>query len=103
MRLIRLAPDLCAQVDNEDYERVAYRLWYPHVMDHTTYAYRQIHVHGGRTTQYLHTLITGYRQTDHRDGNGLNNQRANLREATQSQNLMNTCLRKDRVQGCLLG
>lgn len=97
MRTIRLAPDVCAMVDDEDYDRVAYRLWRPHVTEWTTYAIRT--VPGTRSNQYLHTLITGWQQTDHRDGDGLNNLRSNLREATQSQNLMNTRLRKDSQTG----
>jgi hypothetical protein len=38
------------------------------------------------TTQRLHTFLTGFAQTDHRDGDGLNNCRANLRPATNKQN-----------------
>lgn len=34
----------------------------------------------------LHTFLTGFDQTDHRDGNGLNCQRRNLRRATDRQN-----------------
>ena len=37
----------------------------------------------------MHSEITGYARTDHADGNGLNNQRANLRAASASQNAMN--------------
>lgn len=43
---------------------------------------------------YMHRIILGLqhgdqRQGDHRDGNGLNNQRNNLRVVTKSQNMMN--------------
>lgn len=42
----------------------------------------------------MHRLILGVTnpkiKIDHRDGNGLNNQRHNLREATQAQNLANS-------------
>lgn len=44
---------------------------------------------GRMTTIYMHTLITGYRRTDHVNGDGLDNRRANLREATASQNRAN--------------
>lgn len=41
---------------------------------------------------YLHRTLTGFQpgHVDHRDGDGLNNTRANLRVCTQSQNLANT-------------
>lgn len=37
----------------------------------------------------MHTLLTGFECTDHIDGNGLNNCRANLRPATPGQNAAN--------------
>lgn len=44
---------------------------------------------GGRLNQSMHKLITGYARTDHRNGDGLDNRRCNLRSATRSQNLYN--------------
>jgi hypothetical protein len=38
----------------------------------------------------LHKMITGYKRTDHKDGNGLNNQRSNLRDCTHAQNIRNS-------------
>jgi AP2 domain len=37
----------------------------------------------------MHSLIVDYPKPDHIDGNGLNNQRSNLRPATASQNCIN--------------
>lgn len=43
----------------------------------------------GSKTVYMHKLITGFAETDHKDGNGLNNHRSNLRDSTHTQNMQN--------------
>lgn len=43
----------------------------------------------------MHKLITGWLLTDHKDHDGLNNQRHNLREATNTQNLQNMQKRRN--------
>ncbi len=43
-----------------------------------------------RATLYMHDLIMGAKGVDHRDHDGLNNQRSNLRPATEQQNRRNT-------------
>lgn len=40
----------------------------------------------GGAMLYMHTVVSGYQRTDHKDGDGLNNTDENLRDATQSQN-----------------
>ena len=79
-------------VDKEDYEQ--YQLnrykWCVHNnYGRGLYAKTNIKKHDGKhTTLYLHRLImgNGKENVDHKDGNGLNNCRENLRMATRSQN-----------------
>lgn len=62
--------------------------------DSTKYAVRTLHYPGGRHGQIsIHRQILGASDgqiIDHRDGDGLNNTRANIRFATVIQNVLNT-------------
>lgn len=68
----------------------------------TVYAQRRI---GGRKSQktvYLHRVLLPSPEDihiDHIDGNGLNNCRSNLRQATRVQNMCNQRLRVDNQSG----
>ena len=85
-----------ALVDDADYELVSqyrWRVWEQvrNGVKGGPYAVATVATgrRGGRRI-VMHTLITGYKRTDHKDGNGLNNQRSNLRDcASQSYNLAN--------------
>lgn len=84
-----------ALVDGEDYELVSQYRW--HVQEDTRpghrsgpYARTDVRQAGsGFKPLFMHNLIAGYCKPDHVDGNGLNNQRSNLRPATAGQNMMN--------------
>lgn len=77
-------------MDNEDFDQLSKYKWYAAHLGHTWYAQRGIVVGGRRTTQKMHSFLLGSStMLDHADGNGLNNQRANLRHATASQNQAN--------------
>jgi HNH endonuclease len=87
-----------AVVDLEDYDLVMQYRW--HVQDQErrregrlplAYAktYTGMKAPGGRKHISMHTLITGFAEVDHWDGNGLNNRRDNLRDATHAQNMGN--------------
>lgn len=86
MKQIQLIHGICL-VDDEDYEAViAAGRWHSYRCRRTVYVSRNITVNGKPTTQALHTFLTGYRMTDHINGDGLDNRRANLREANHSLN-----------------
>jgi hypothetical protein len=94
VREIALSRGLVALVDDEDYHRVIAvdSKWYAKRHRQTDYARRNVWVNGKRTTVTMHAMITGCPKgllVDHRDGNGLNNRRENLRVATNSQNSKN--------------
>lgn len=79
-----------ALIDSEDFERVSRFKWSAMRRDHCWYAYHWVSVGGGKgTTQYLHQFLTGRLNTDHIDGNGLNNRRSNLRAASTQLNNCN--------------
>ncbi len=80
-------------VDEEDYEKVKHLTWF---LSNKGYAVASTHENGQIVNFYLHRLIVGAEkgdQTDHIDGNRLNNVRANLRRCTPTQNNMNLAKR----------
>lgn len=90
MRAIRLTNGDIAIVDDEDFERVSQHNWYLNRKRNGPYAITKI---DGETVG-MHRFILGLKkgdglQGDHRDGDGLNNCRSNLRIATGSDNQRN--------------
>ena len=93
MKLIPLSQGLYAQVDDLDYKWLSCRKWTVKRNRSIHYAFRQVQTGPKRhATVYMHREITLARpgqQVDHVSGNGLNNQRSNLRLCTHAQNLRN--------------
>jgi hypothetical protein len=97
MKTISLTQGKVALVDDENFEWLSQFKWYArkHILKNRTnwYAVRNITVASGKQkTVQMHRIIAavaGFPQIDHRDGNGLNNQRENLRPATCRQNQHN--------------
>lgn len=83
-----------ALVDDEDYEWLNKHKWTAKKSGKTFYAERGYWVEYGKLKCVkMHREILKLTDTkilgDHEDGNGLNNQRRNLRKATSQQNCMN--------------
>lgn len=81
---------LVALVDDEDYDRVSKFSWNAYKSRRVWYALTSI----GHTTYSMHRLVMKLWlgnpiRCDHKDGNGLDNRKSNLRLATNAQNLMN--------------
>lgn len=90
---IPLTQGKVAVVDEEDFDRLNKHKWYACKNGNTFYALRKSNVNGKRLTILMHREILGLKPgdpgVDHRDGNGLNNRRKNLRLASHEQNGMN--------------
>ena len=92
MKKIPLTQGKFALVDDGDYEMLNQFKWFALKRPHTFYAARNIPGGKRQKTIYMHTVIMQTpkdMEVDHRDGNGLINQRYNLRVCTRSQNSQN--------------
>lgn len=80
---------LVAKVDDDDYEWLKNYNWIAVKRNHTHYAI----VKSNKKQIQMHRVVLGINLptvfADHIDGNGLNNQKSNLRKATKFQNSCN--------------
>lgn len=86
MKTIQLTKGKVAQVDDGDYLTLSAHKW---CVLKTKYGLWYAKRRKGKLTVYMHCEILGKKGVDHEDGNGLNNQRYNLREANSEQNNRN--------------
>lgn len=102
MKKIELTQGKVAIVDDEDYDRLSKHKWHAMHVVQSWYAIRKLPRQPGkpRPSVLMHRQILGIsdqRKIDHRDGDGLNNRRANLRTATDRENSRN---RNHKAKGC---
>lgn len=95
MKEIALSKDMVALVDDEDYERLSAVNWHAERApgERTWYAYRRTIVDGRSLRISMHAEVKPTpdgMMLDHKDHNGLNNQKSNLRPCTYIQNRMNS-------------
>lgn len=96
MNIIKLTNGGEARVDNHDWGRLNIWSWFRVDKGHTSYAMRT------DDHTFMHNVIMypgENLEVDHIDGDGLNNQRINLRYATRSQQLMNKGLQINNTSG----
>lgn len=103
MRSINLTMGKTALVDDEDYYDLASWLWHAREHRHTFYAGRRP---GQAGTLYMHRVIAGLMgldiegyEIDHKNRNGLDNQRHNLIVTDRIGNAQNARLRIDSTSG----
>lgn len=93
MKLIPLTRGYFAQVDDADFEWLNQWKWCARVTKYTVYAERTTMKNGRKVGVIMHRDIMNVNgqptHVDHKDGNGLNNTRENIRLCTRSQNMMN--------------
>lgn len=101
MKEIKLTQGKVALVDDAAYEWLSQWKWTYIKPRNVEYAYRKDRG-GNNKNIYMHKQILQPppgMKTDHKDNNGLNNQRHNLRVCTNSQNLGNMPLYSNNTSG----
>ena len=95
MKIIQLTQGKSALVDDADYAELSQFKWHAHQnRKGKWYAQRKM----GHRHVRIHEFLTGV-MCDHKDLDGLNNQRSNLRPCTHSQNMANQGVRATNKSG----
>ena len=101
---INLTQGKVALIDEADFELVSGYTWHAKKNKNTFYAQTNVPREGGGQRRILmHRLLLGLIdptiKTDHRDRNGLNNTRSNLRACTNAENMRNTGAQANNTSG----
>lgn len=105
MLRILLAPETFAKIDDADLLLVSGFPWrplQPKPPNSVTYA----HAWNGQQSFYMHRLVLGVsvnETVDHADGDGLNNQRYNLRNASRNQQQANRGRQRNNARSAYKG
>lgn len=94
MKEIKLTRGYIALVDNDDFKYLNQWRWHTAKIGNIFYARRSVYIPNNRKVIKIHMhreiMLPPYDKfIDHIDHNGLNNQRANLRICTLTQNMIN--------------
>jgi hypothetical protein len=102
MREVQLTQGYVALVDDEDYERVSHYKWSVSIAYQVNNKrMRAVTCIADGVFVLMHRFILGVTDqtidVDHKDGNGLNNQKENLRQTSRGQNLQNIRVVRSRT------
>lgn len=90
-------------IDNEDWERASQLNWRLQTNKSTCYAVAAKGTKQGYKKFYMHRFLLGLEDktlvVDHKDRNGLNNTRENLRVCTKTQNMQNSKSKSNNKHG----
>lgn len=93
MKQIPLTMGLFALIDDDDFDKINAHKWFARKSSNTFYAATWTGDWRDRKMLHMHHLVSGTPEKgyciDHKDGNGLNNQKANHRLCTIAQNSKN--------------
>lgn len=95
---IPLSDGQIALIDQRDFHLVKRFRWYTERNGKRLYAITFLNVGGKRTSLRMHRLIARFppgQDVDHKNGNGLDNRRSNLRIGSRSENLANLPKRRN--------
>jgi len=101
MKKIPLTQGKFTLVDDDDYDYLSQWKWYATLIDGTFYAERNGKL-GEPTKIKMHRVILGTEKgflVDHRDGDGLNNRKDNIRSCTHTENARNRRLQYNSFSG----
>lgn len=90
MKRIQLTQGKFALVDDEDYEFLNQWKWYVDHIGNCWYATTLVGGVGSKKKVRMHKMLCIGKEIDHKNHNGLDNRRENLRSCTRSQNNMNS-------------
>jgi hypothetical protein len=103
MKLIPLTQGKFAMVDDADYDFLIKWKWHASKAGNTFYARRTVREGGKCRKEHMARVIMGITNNgilvDHKDHNGLNNQKGNLRQCTPLENARNKSPRAGKYLG----
>ena len=103
MKTINLTQGKVALVDDEDFEELNKYKWFAFKNGNTFYALRSAKtINKKRKVIYMHRVLANTpdgMNTDHKDRDGLNNQKSNLRACTYAENCRNKLKAPNNTSG----